>query len=71
MRKKITDKEWNAILPRVQEREERGRQTHILFNGVLVDGKRIGRELDRRRSNSNMRQGFVQGMESQYMLSYD
>jgi len=69
MRKKITDKEWNAILPRVQEREERGRQTHVTFNGVLVDGKRIGRELDRRRSKSNMRQGFVQGMKLQSVLS--
>jgi len=69
MRKKITDKEWNAILPRVQEREERGRQTHVTFNGVLVDGKRIGRELDRRRSKSNMHQGFVQGMKLQSVLS--
>ncbi|KAI4949363.1 hypothetical protein J4E91_005102 [Alternaria rosae] len=59
MRKKITDKEWNAILPRVQEREERGRQTHVTFNGILVDGKRIGRELDRRRSNSSMRQSSL------------
>jgi len=63
MRKKITDKEWNAILPRVQEREKRGRQTLVTFNGVFVDKQRIGRELDRRRSNSNMRQGFVQGMK--------
>ncbi|KAI4690157.1 uncharacterized protein J4E84_004339 [Alternaria hordeiaustralica] len=62
MRKKITGKEWNAILPRVQEREERGRQTLVAFNGVFLDKKRIERELDRRRSNSNMRQGFVQGM---------
>lgn len=62
MRKKITDKEWNAILPRVIEREERGRQTYVMFSGLRLDEKRIGRELDRRRSSSNMRQGFVQGM---------
>lgn len=69
MRKKITDKEWNTILPRVQEREERGRQTLVTFNGVVLDKKRIGRELDRRRSNSNMRQGFLQGMEFYDVLS--
>ncbi|RYN25203.1 hypothetical protein AA0112_g8594 [Alternaria arborescens] len=61
MRKKITDREWNAILPRVQERADRGRQTHLVFNGVRVDEKRIGRELDRRRSNSSMRDSFLQG----------
>jgi len=69
MRKKITDKEWNTILPRVQDREERGRPTLVTFNGVILDKKRIGRELDRRRSNSNMRQGFLQGMEPYDVLS--
>ncbi|KAH8641828.1 hypothetical protein IG631_04769 [Alternaria alternata] len=63
MRKKITDRERNAILPRVQQRADRGRQTHLVFNGVRVDEKRIGRELDRRRSNSSMRDSFLQATE--------
>jgi hypothetical protein len=68
MRKKITDKEWNTILPRVQERTQRGRQTEVIFNGVRIDEKRIERELDRRRSNSSMRQQFLQGRISSYSL---
>ncbi|CAN9183443.1 unnamed protein product [Alternaria alternata] len=64
MRKKITDREWNAILPRVQQRADRGRQTHLVFNGVRVDQKRIERELDRRRSNRSMRDSFLQGKTS-------
>ena len=68
MRKKITDKEWNTILPRVQERTQRGRQTEVIFNGIRIDEKRIERELDRRRSNSSMRQQFLQGRISSYPL---
>jgi hypothetical protein len=71
MRKKITDREWNAILPRVQQRADRGRQTHLVFNGVRVDEKRIGRELDRRRSNSSMRDSFLQGNTPSRLLLHD
>jgi hypothetical protein len=71
MRKKITEEEWKVILPRVQEREERGRQTHVMFNGLRVDEKRIEREMDRRRSNSSMRQGSVQGIEFRCVPSHD
>ncbi|KAH6864320.1 hypothetical protein B0T12DRAFT_479586 [Alternaria alternata] len=71
MRKKITDREWNAILPRVQQRADRGRQTHLVFNGVRVDQKRIERELDRRRSDSSMRDSFLQGNTSLWLLLHD
>ncbi|KAL1794508.1 hypothetical protein ACET3X_007929 [Alternaria dauci] len=60
VRKKITNKEWNTILPRIQERTQRGRQTEVMFNGIRVDEKRIERELDRRRSNSSMCRQFLQ-----------
>ncbi|KAF2792453.1 hypothetical protein K505DRAFT_246622 [Melanomma pulvis-pyrius CBS 109.77] len=53
MRKKITEKEWRAILLRVQRRANEGRQTEIVFNGMVLSEQRITRELARR-SSSNM-----------------
>ncbi|KAH7096050.1 hypothetical protein FB567DRAFT_624222 [Paraphoma chrysanthemicola] len=62
LRKKITEPEWRAILPRIEMRAEQGRRTEVMFNGVVLDEERIQRELARR-SSSKLRERFLQGAD--------
>ena len=63
MRKKITELEWRAILPRVQRRAKLGRRTQVMFNDLILTEERVERELARRSSIESRRQDFLAGRD--------